>query len=119
VDVGGKIKTPVAKWTKIENDHTYRSGNGWLQNSVGTWTYDDKARQFSATETNGIKDEFGSFTVSFAEGNMIWEREEDGMKVLITMERIDEMPMSTADKLIGLWDLTQANKNGEIIISFF
>ena len=54
VDVGGKIKTPVAKWTKIENDHTYRSGNGWLQNSVGTWTYDDKARQFSATETNGI-----------------------------------------------------------------
>ena len=119
VDVGGKIMTPVAKWTIIDVDHTYRSGNGWLQNSVGTWTYDDKGRQFLPTGINGLKDEFGSFTVSFANENMMWEREEDGMKVQITMERIDEMPMSDADKLIGLWDLIQANKNGKIITSTF
>lgn len=111
--------TPVAKWTIIDDDHTYRSGNGWLQNSVGTWTYDDKVRQFLPTGINGLKDEFGSFKVSFSNENMMWEREEDGMKVQITMERINEMPMSDADKLIGLWDLTQANNNGETITPNF
>lgn len=117
VKVGDEIMTPVAKWTKINADHTYQSGNGWLQNAVGTWTYDMQNKTFFPKETNGIKDEFGAFNVSFDHNNMIWERTEEGMSVTVTLAPITEMPMSTADQLVGLWDLTKVIKNEQNITS--
>ena len=49
VEVGEDNMTPVAKWTKINTDGTYQSGNGWLQNSQGQWNYDSKNKMYSAT----------------------------------------------------------------------
>ena len=31
--------TPIAKWTQINSDGSYESGNGWLKNSEGQWTF--------------------------------------------------------------------------------
>lgn len=76
--------TPVAKWTRINKDRSYVSGNGWLQNSSGTWTYDIDSKQFIPTETNGIRDEFGAFIVSFSEGKMKWEINRTRIEVVLT-----------------------------------
>ena len=41
VQVGDQTMTPVAKWAKYNSDGTFQSGNGWTQNSIGTWNYND------------------------------------------------------------------------------
>ncbi len=115
VEMEDQSMTPVAKWTRINEDGTYQSGNGWLQNSVGTWSYDKTAKLFSPVETNGIIDNYGPFTVSFEEGTMFWKRMEDGMEVTVTLGSIQEMPKSNADKLSGLWDLQSAADAGKDI----
>lgn len=111
--------TPVAKWTKINDDGSFQSGNGWLQNAIGTWTYDAVSHTFSPEETNGIKDEFGPFTVSFENESMIWKRMEEGAEVTVELQRIEEMPMATADRIKGLWDFSALTENGNDITSAF
>ena len=119
VIVGGKTMTPVAKWTKINKDGSYESGNGWLQNAQGTWTYNKKRNLYSPAEKNGIKDEFGPFTVEYKDNTMTWLREEDGRIVTVSLEKIIKMPKATADHLVGLWDLTSVTKNDKDITAAF
>ena len=111
VTVGKEVKTPVAKWTKINLDGSYQSGNGWLQNSEGTWNFENSTRSYTPAETNGIIDPYGPFKVSFKNQNMIWEREEDGSPVIVTLRKAAALPRSTADKLVGVWDLANLTKN--------
>ena len=113
VKVGKEIKTPVAKWTKINSDGSFQSGNGWLQNSEGTWTFDDKNKFYSPLETNGIIDEFGGFKVSFQHEQMIWERDEDGERVIVLLQEITKIPKSTSDILVGIWNLKEFFNNGK------
>ena len=117
--VGGRNLTPVAKWFKINEDSTFYSGNGWLQNSFGTWSYNKKTNEYKQGNTNGIRDEFGAFKVSFSDNKMAWERNEDGMDVVVTLSRISKMPMSPADSIAGLWDLSMVKKGAEDITSTF
>ena len=107
VDVGDMNMTPVAKWTRIHEDGSYESGNGWLQNGNGTWMYDDENQVFTNKNFLDIADRYGGFKVSFEGENMIWQREEDGMEVIVTLEPIEELPMSPADYLEGLWSLEE------------
>ena len=115
VAMGDQQMTPVAKWTRINPDSTYDSGNGWLKNSEGSWTYDRESNEFMPLADNGLEDEYGPFTISFKDGDMLWKRIEDGMEVTVTLSPIEELPKSTADKLNGSWDLTTARKNSEDI----
>ena len=119
VTVADQVMTPVAKWTHIYSDGNYESGNGWLKNSEGTYTYDTLSHQFLPTETNGILDPFGAFKVSFEDGSMIWERDEEGMRVIVKLNRVKELPKSTADKVVGLWQLVDINRDGRSIIRTF
>lgn len=119
VEVGGQIMTPIAKWTKINKDGSYQSGNGWLQNSEGAWTFDSKKKLFSPKETNGIIDEYGPFTVDIKGETMTWLREEDDRIVTVTLLKISELPKAPGDQLVGLWDLSKITKNGEEITETF
>ena len=119
VEVGEQNMTPVAKWTKINTDGTYESGNGWLQNVQGQWNYDSKNRMYSASDSLGIVDEFGGFTVSFDRDKMLWEREEEGMLVKVILAPIKELPMAPADYLEGMWKLTDISDKGESILNTF
>lgn len=105
VVVGSEQMTPVAKWTRINQNGTYESGNGWLQNSSGTWSYDRNSYTFTATASLDIADEYGGFTISYDGNNMHWTRNEEGMEVKVTLSPITELPMSPADYLEGLWEL--------------
>ncbi len=109
VTIGEETMTPVAKWTRLKDDGTYQSGNGWLQNAQGTWEYDASASTFSATDTLDMGDDFGAFSVSFEGNNMIWERQEEGMTVRVTLSPTDKLPMAPADYLEGVWKLVQAS----------
>ena len=119
VEVGGQLMTPIAKWTKINKDGSFQSGNGWLQNSEGTWTFDSKKKLFSPKETNGLIDEFGPFTVDIKDNTMTWLREEEDRIVTVTLVKIKQLPKAPADQLVGLWDLSTILKNGEDITSTF
>ncbi|MDX1638300.1 MAG: hypothetical protein R3281_10040, partial [Balneolaceae bacterium] len=97
VEVGDDNMTPVARWTEIDSDGTYRSGNGWLQNAVGTWTYDTVHNTFLPKETSGVVDEFGPFLVKLAtDTTKTWRRTEEGMEVIVHLQKIDDKPKSTA-----------------------
>lgn len=115
VSVGGEIMTPVAKWTKINEDGSFQNGNGWQQNSTGAWTFDHNNQLFQFKPVHGIgfEDEEGVYKVSFKEGKMIWEGEEEGVKIVVSLQRIEKLPMSPGDQLMGLWDLTSVIKDGK------
>src|SRR6056297_822698 len=119
VNVGDQEMTPVAKWTQINADGTYESGNGWLKSSEGTWRYSTSDQTFRPEETNGLVDPFGPFEVSFPSGEicdeMIWSRDEDGMTVKVTLKRIDELPKAPADEIQGLWVLAEVQENDEVV----
>lgn len=115
VMVGERNVTPVAKWFHYHPDHTYQAGNGWSQNSIGTWAYDKKKAEFIPFSSNGEPDEFGAFKTCFENGKMYWEREEEGMKVVVTLSPTTEMPMSPKDSIAGTWNLVSVTKEGKDI----
>lgn len=119
VQAGDQEMTPVAKWFRINEDATYQSGNGWLQNSEGTWKYDEQNHTYEPTTKNGLVDEFGAFSVQFKDDKMVWQRAEEGMNVTVTLSRIDELPKAPADLVHGLWDLEQVLENGNDITADF
>ncbi|WP_296705818.1 hypothetical protein [Algoriphagus sp.] len=119
VSVGEENMTPVAKWFRLNADDTYQGGNGWLQSSKGNWNYDADANLYTATDSLDVMDEFGGFSVSFDNEKMVWEREEEGMSVKVTLLPIEKLPMSPADYLEGMWDLEKITENGQSIIGDF
>jgi hypothetical protein len=112
VQVGSKNVTPVAKWFRINEDGTGQAGNGWLQNWQGSWTYDPETKLYQPEGKDELIDEFGPFKVTFSPGKMTWERQEDGMPVIVSLSSIEEIPMSPADRIKGLWDLESVKKDG-------
>ncbi|WP_106794428.1 hypothetical protein [Aquimarina sp. Aq78] len=110
VSVGDKKMTPIAKWFKYNTDNSYQAGNGWLQNDEGIWKYDKKEKEFLPKSRNG-KDEYGAFKVEFSDNKMKWERIEDGMKVIVSLSKISNLPMSPKDNAVGNWQLVSVYKN--------
>lgn len=115
VEVGGNVMTPVSRWTLINADGTYESGNGWLNHSYGTWTFNEDDSTFLPIVLNDVEDTFGPFNVEFSGEQMIFKRQEEGMGVKVTFTPITELPASTADKVKGLWGLKSVMHNGEEI----
>ena len=113
VEVGENTMTPVARWTRFNQDGTQTSGNGWLQHSVGSWFLKDKL--LTVKNTNGINDEYEPFSIEIEKDKMIWTREEEGQEVSVFLKRIDEIPASEGNKLIGLWKLTKVLEDGNDI----
>ncbi len=110
--VGEQVMTPVAKWFRINPDGTYEAGNGWLQNGEGTWSFNAETNIYTPVVALDIQDEYGGFNVSFADGKMYWEREEEGMQVQVSLIPIETLPMSPADYLEGVWQLVSIDENG-------
>ena len=104
VEVGKNKMTPKARWMKFNVDLTQSSGNGWLQHSIGSYNLNNN--YLSIYNSNGVKDNAKPFQIeSFDETSMIWFRLEEGQSVKVFLERINEIPMSSGNKLLGLWKL--------------
>ena len=114
VSVGDRNMTPVAKWMKFQKDGTCMGGNGWTQNSAGTWSFNKKTQELVPTNELGTRDDFGPFKVSFSKDTMIWTRQEEGMTVVVSLAPISETPPAPADLVKGLWELSKAeDTNGD------
>lgn len=104
--MGDMEMTPVAKWTEIDQNGHFRSGNGWLQNATGTWSYQSSSSTFIPKTDNVREDPYGGFEVKFVdEDHMTWQREEEGMTATVYLKRIDQLPKGPADELVGRWQL--------------
>ncbi|MCX2743007.1 hypothetical protein OO013_03975 [Mangrovivirga sp. M17] len=117
VVVGDRDMTPIAKWTRIHGDGTYETGNGWLQNGAGLWSFNQSENTISTKDKYGIQDPFGAFDISYKGNSMVWSRMEEGMEVQVFWERINELPRSHADKITGKWK--SEDKDGESHSIFF
>lgn len=113
VTAGDQIMTPNGRWIRFNADNTQESGNGWVQHSVGTWQYDEEQYTLTIVNENGLKDPNGAFKVSTKGEQMIWTRMEDGMKIHVTLERADKLPMTYGDGLLGVWLLTASSGEGQ------
>ena len=115
VNVGNEIMTPVAKWMRFKENGTFQSGNGWLQNSEGTWTFNEEEMTFQSKSKNGLIDPFGPFNLSWEGSKMVWDRVEDGARVTVTLNRVEKLPKAISDDLVGLWDLSKVFSKGKEI----
>jgi hypothetical protein len=113
VEVGERSQTPIARWTCFNIDGTQTSGNGWFQHSIGTWIL--KNNQLSVKSDNGIEDKAEAFTISLENDKMTWKRNEEGQEVTVHLKRINTLPASEGNKLLGLWKLTKSTDDGNDI----
>lgn len=110
VSMGPNSNTPVARWIRFEKDGKQVSGNGWLQHSYGTWSLDGVMIKIS--DKNGLLDPSGPFTCTINGNQMFWTRKEGGGEVKVTLERIERIPQSDGNRLIGLWKLIASKNEG-------
>ena len=109
VKVGDEIMTPIAKWSNLHQDGTFTSGNGWLQNSDGTWEYDQESNELQMTIVTGFENKFGPFKVEMVNSEeMIWTRYENGELVTVVNKRITSVQKNPATMAVGLWMVTEA-----------
>ncbi|MEO1257697.1 MAG: hypothetical protein AAFZ15_02840 [Bacteroidota bacterium] len=105
VTVGEQQMTPIAKWVEFKSDLTHRGGNGWVQHSIGTWELEGINSKLNIITSNGTEDPFGGFIIQINNGEMTWQREEEGMAVKVFLKKIKEIPAAYSDKMLGLWQV--------------
>lgn len=115
VEMGKKEMTPNARWMNFKEDATQTSGNGWLQHSFGTWSL--KNNLLSINNKNGVADLTEPFKVELSKNKMLWKRKEEGENITVYLEKINEIPTSKGNELLGLWKLKskRVKKDGEFL----
>lgn len=113
VKVGDDIMTPNARWARFNADLTQESGNGRFQHSYGSWAYSERLKELQIETINGLDDRFGAFSVELLGDRMKWKRKEEGMDVIVTLNRTAKLPETYRDRLLGLWKLKKAKNNGD------
>ena len=113
VMIGEEEMTPNARWTRFNADLTQESGNGRFQHSYGTWEVNSKTNELSIINANGLEDPNDLFTITINQDEMIWERKEEGQKIIVSLVRSSHLPETYGDKLLGLWKLETAISNGD------
>lgn len=113
VQVGKMAMTPVQRWTRFNADGTHTSGNGWLQHAYGNWKLDGKS--LTVIDKNGIHSNINPFQVDIQENYMDWRRMENGEEVIVNFKRIEKIPQSDGNKLVGLWKLNKSTDDGNDI----
>lgn len=102
VQVGTEEMTPTAKWFEFIENGKLTGGNGGITNIRGSWRYDTNNKQLEQLN-GGQADPYGPFNVEFSQGQMFWERFEDGQKVKVSLFRVVEKPLAPWDLIIGEW----------------
>lgn len=114
VTVDKETLTPTAKWFKFLSDGTMEAGNGWVQNTIGSYNYDQDTQQLLQAN-NGKVDEYGAFQISIAEHNMTWKRTEDGLPVVVSLVKVTKKPLGPWDLIVGTWKTKGAGPNAREI----
>lgn len=110
VQAGDQTPTPVAKWFELKENGDLLSGNGGIINMRGGWQLEENQLLFS--NPAGESDPTGPFLVTNKGEQMTLSREEEGMQVIVTLQKAKAIPMASWDYLYGGWRLTEV-WNGE------
>ncbi|GAB5551747.1 MAG: hypothetical protein Sapg2KO_13380 [Saprospiraceae bacterium] len=105
VQLGDQTPTPTAKWFDLKENGQMLSGNGGIINQRGSWQI--KNAQLTFYDLNGQADPAGAFMVKTEEDQMTLEREEEGMSVKVSLQRIENIPMASWDHLLGAWRIKE------------
>lgn len=97
--------TPALNWMQFNADSTHAFGNGWLQNSFGSWTFQKKSKILTIKNDIGFSDYTNPMKIALSEKNMTCKLKVDEMEITVFFERIDKLPTSEANKLYGLWKI--------------
>jgi hypothetical protein len=111
VSVGDEIMTPTAKWFNLKEDGTFTSGNGGIRNLMGTWEYDAASTSLLYTDSYGVEDPAGPFTVQLINGEMFWLRTEGGMNVVVQLVPSKGNLTAPWDLLYGYWEEETGTSN--------
>lgn len=109
VTVGADTLTPTAKWFDFRTDGTLSSGNGWGQNYLGSFNYDEDTQELLQA-SQGVVDEYGAFKINIQGESMIWLRTEDDQRVQVTLAKADKKPLAPWDLLVGRWSIDKAER---------
>ncbi len=112
VKIGDEEMTPNARWTRFHADFTQESGNGWFQHSIGTWQLDSESDRLKIINTNGINDNNEAFQISINGEEMTWTRTEEGQALTVNLIRIEKLPQTHGDQILGLWKLEESKGEG-------
>lgn len=113
VTAGKNEMTPNARWVQFNADATQQSGNGWFQHSIGTWKLNQTTNELSIVNTNGLKDLADPFQIKINQNKMTWSREEEGETITVHLKKIETLPTTYGDQLLGLWKLENAVGKGD------
>ncbi|WP_420572389.1 hypothetical protein [Kordia sp.] len=113
VTAGENEMTPNARWVRFHSNFTQESGNGWFQHSIGTWNLNETTKELSIVNSNGLKDSNDPFKITIHENIMTWSREEEGQALTVHLKRIETLPTTYGDQLLGLWKLENAVGKGD------
>lgn len=102
VQVGDRSMTPQAKWIVFE-EAGFFGGNGFLQNSAGTYTWNPLELELHMEDSLGFPDPFSPFKLSWVRDTMVWQREEEGQLVRVFLGAMEEKPLRPADHITGVW----------------
>lgn len=97
----GEDMTPQGRWMRFNEDLSQTSGNGWIQHSIGRYSYANDS--LLVENSNGWHDPAGAFVVKLSGDSMTWTRQEGGAPIQISLSRITEIPQTMADALYGYW----------------
>lgn len=98
-----EMVTPALNWMQFNADSTHAFGNGWLQHSVGTWSFNKNAKVLTIKNDIGFSDYTNPMKVELNKNNMICKLKVDDMEITVILERIYKLPTSEANRLYGLW----------------
>jgi len=104
--LGDEDFSPMGRWVQFNADSTQVSGNGWKRHSEGTWSQNDNT--LNIVNTNGFIDPYSNFEFVLNGDSMVWKRTEEDQQVTIQLQRVKDIPKTSADELLGLWDLDSA-----------
>lgn len=114
VSVGSEEMTPSAKWVRINPNGTQQAGNGWLQHTTGDWKYDQSNHLLSFLNENGMKDSYPPFSIQVRDDVMTWKRKEDDYDVEVKLKKIEDLPISEANNLLGIWKPVQTPQSNNL-----
>lgn len=106
VKINDQDMTPIADWIRFNADSTQTSGTGWLQHTIGSWSYQNDAKILTIKNnisSNGSINYEDFFNVTFDKNLIVLQRKNEGKGLSITLEKADKLPTLEANKLFGLW----------------
>ena len=106
VEIDTQEMTPNSRWVEFNIDGSQRTGNGGVIHSYGSWQL--KGDSLTIITTNGLEDTNGPFKIIPHQQTMQWVRMEDNQEVRVYLSRTNEIPLSEADSLYGLWKLNDS-----------